>query len=760
MTDASEERWQVGDLTIDVGKHEVTRNGLPIELPQLSFRFLMALVRAAPRVLSTDDLMEQVWSGVFVNNETVTQRAKLLRDALGDNPREPRYFSVRRSAGYQLIPVPLRLDCNDGTDSRGQLRHRSALMAAFALAILSASGLAAMTVWSSRPVVAHGASLSVAVLPFDNLSSDPADAYIARSIPEMVLNRLSSVRGLTVISRESAFDSAASKASTREAGRQLGAGFLVKGSVQRAGETLRVTCFVVDATQGVRLWSERFDWPIDRLYALQDRIAEHVTSALEPRLRGLGELAPQSASTKNTDAYLAYLKGKSLLGRFTVAETDAAAAQFERAVALDPGFGDAMVALIDARMQGANLRKEDLEPIRARYQPLLDKALKLDPDSGSALFAKAMWSDTPDAAKEALFRRASELDPSNSRGLTAFSEFLDRRTRGQTGEQSKEGKLILKRVLAIDPLSPRNRFRLVQRQTIGLPPEQVEQAMKRELALDPQNYPLAVRYAKRRWMFDGETAEAIEEMERIIASDPQNPWGPQLILAYYLDVLDPAAARAVARTTPATRDSSRLLLSQYNGDWREAGLAALSRRGFLFGEFETWNWPEAVRDYALHTGNFDAGAEAIATRYGFDLAQPSVNSLSKATAAPALGQILLAKGDRESGTRLLASNVQWIDSHPSFGLGGVRRLRAASMMLLGQHDQALSDLKASIETGHDLRHWWYVIGRDPVWASVRDDPRFKEIAEFCRRAASTQRAKLDAFRRAGKVPARTDTAGS
>jgi DNA-binding winged helix-turn-helix (wHTH) protein len=104
MLKTDNERWQVGDLTIDVGGQTVCRDGSPIILPQLSFKFLLTLVRWAPRLMSTDDLMEQVWAGVFVNAETVTQRAKLLRDALGDNPKEPHYFSVRRGAGYQLAP--------------------------------------------------------------------------------------------------------------------------------------------------------------------------------------------------------------------------------------------------------------------------------------------------------------------------------------------------------------------------------------------------------------------------------------------------------------------------------------------------------------------------------------------------------------------------------------------------------------------------------------------------------------------------------
>src|SRR5262245_42172268 len=103
------DRWQVLDLTIDAGAGTVTRDGSEIILPQLSFRFLLALVRAAPRVTTIDELMEKVWAGIFVNSETVTQRVKLLRDALGDDAKEPRYVSVRRGVGYHLVPAPRRL---------------------------------------------------------------------------------------------------------------------------------------------------------------------------------------------------------------------------------------------------------------------------------------------------------------------------------------------------------------------------------------------------------------------------------------------------------------------------------------------------------------------------------------------------------------------------------------------------------------------------------------------------------------------------
>jgi TolB-like protein/DNA-binding winged helix-turn-helix (wHTH) protein/tetratricopeptide (TPR) repeat protein len=760
MLNIDDERWQVGDLTIDVGAQTVYRDGSPIILPQLSFKFLLALVRSAPRLMSTDDLLDQVWAGIFVNPETVTQRAKLLRDALGDDPRKPRYLLVRRGAGYQLIPVPVRLGSETRLNRQRPPRpRRMALLTAAVLALSSVVGPSSTV--SQRAQAAKATSLRVAVLPFDNLSRDPSDAFIARGIPEIVLDRLSSVSGLTVIARDSALLSPAATAPPSEAAQQLRVAFIVKGSVQRVGDTLRVTCFVVDTGQQARIWSERFDWPVGSIYALQDRIADGVAGALDQRTRTVGRLPAQVRAARNSDAYLAYLRGKSLLRRFTVAETDAAAAQFERAVQLDPKFSEAMVALFDAKMQGAFLRADDPAPFRARYGPLLDEAMRIDPDAGPALFARAMWSDQPFEARLALFRRAAQLDPSNSRGLTAYAEFLDKlgtdAIRG-TGEYEREAKGLIDRVLAIDPLSPRARWWSVQRLWTNIPPEQLEQAMARELANDPQNYTLAVRHAMSRWYVHGETADAIARAERAIASDPQQPSAPNLAVALYLDADDPAAARAVAQTTPTTRESSRLLLAQYRGDWRAAGSAALSLSRFPFNVYQSWNWAEAVRDYALQTGRYDKAAEVIAARYGFDLRDPRTKGPPQVNSAPALAQILMARGDRATGARLLAQTVQWIDTHPGYGMAFHMRARAEAMMLLGERDEALSNLRAAFETGHDVRSWWYVVDRDPVWAPVRSDPRFRAIARLCREAAHTQREKLDALRLSGGVPLRPHAA--
>ncbi len=103
LPDAGTERFLVDDLLVDVGQQRVVRDGIDIALPNLSFRLLLALIRAAPNVLSNDELMERVWPGLIVSPETVNKRVKLLRDALGDDAQEPRYVVAIRSRGYRLV---------------------------------------------------------------------------------------------------------------------------------------------------------------------------------------------------------------------------------------------------------------------------------------------------------------------------------------------------------------------------------------------------------------------------------------------------------------------------------------------------------------------------------------------------------------------------------------------------------------------------------------------------------------------------------
>jgi DNA-binding winged helix-turn-helix (wHTH) protein len=249
-------QYRVGDLKVDCGSQRVTRGDDEIVLPKLSFDLLVALTRAAPNLLSIDGLMREVWPNYIVNPETVSQRVKLLRDALGDDPHAPRYIEGLRGRGYRMI-APVSRIASDPPEQAGEAsgfapdlaqpgssaRARHWIPAAALAAIVLVAGTTFMVTRlreSSREMPAAPSTLpehTVAVLQFKNLSSDAQDEFVAIGIAEGVLHRLAESRDLTLIARTSSFSFRGKPTDAREIGGKLNARYLVEGSVQRSSST-------------------------------------------------------------------------------------------------------------------------------------------------------------------------------------------------------------------------------------------------------------------------------------------------------------------------------------------------------------------------------------------------------------------------------------------------------------------------------------------------------------------------------------------
>ncbi len=782
--------WRVGDLVINEGQQRVTRGDQVIELPKLSFDLLVALVRNAPNVVSIDALLTSVWPGLVVNPETVVQRVKMLRDALDDRAAEPRYIMALRMRGYRLVAEVSKIEALDspqraaaaGPEASQPNRRHFAILAAVALALLGALGLWALQRGATPVPPAPGADdpalRTVAVLPFKNLSGDPADAAIALGVPDIVLDRLTSVEGLTVVARDSAFRAGEDSADPAEISQRLRAAFLVDGTVQRSGTMLRVSARLVDARAATTLWSTRYDRPIEELFAMQDDIATQVATALHDRISGMRAPEAATAPTRDIEAYLAWLRGRTLTGRYTAAKADAAAAEFQKAIARDPGFAVAYAALYDARMQAAALRFEDTDAARRRNRPLLERALALDSHSGAVLFAQAMWNDLDDATREAIFREAARRDPGNSRGLTSFAAFLylisNREVAGKLrgsglfpphyGPSSPPGDArvveanrLLERAVEIDPLSASARF-LHYDQSGYSSREEADSQLQSLLAVDPDFYPALQRLAKYRWWFHDSPSQAIALIERAIAADPQNPLAHHSAAAFYLDIDDAAAAADVAAATPVSAITATAALGLHAGNWRSAGLAAQREESFVFEGFEDSGSPQALRDYALRTRDYAAAEALLCTRYAMTKDGPVAIDLYNFRIWGLLAHLQLVQGNTARANQVLEAVIAWIDAEygeygPVFG----RRTRAQALMLLGRREEALEELAASFAIDHDHVEWWYVIARDPVWNEVRESAEFRALAAEAQRFAARERAAVDELRRQGKIPRRPAT---
>ena len=217
-------------------------------------------------------------------------------------------------------------------------------------------------------------TVSIAVLPFANLSADRENEYFGDGLAEEIINALAQVDGLKVIARTSAFSFKGKNEDVRQIAQALGVTNVLEGSVRRAGDRIRVTAQLIAAADGTHLWSERYDRPMTDVFAMQDEIASAITDALKGRLGG-ARASPRHY-TPRLPAYEAYLRGRAHLAQFTPDAWNRAKGLFEQAIALDAEFADphAELALgyFICGMHGIRPMREVAPFVRAEVERALD----------------------------------------------------------------------------------------------------------------------------------------------------------------------------------------------------------------------------------------------------------------------------------------------------------------------------------------------------------------------------------------------------
>jgi len=295
----------------------------------------------------------------------------------------------------------------------------------------------------------------IAVLPFVNMSADPEQEYFCDGLAEEIITALSRISGLRVAARTSAFAFKGRDADVREIGRQLGVGAVLEGSVRRSGDRLRVTAQLIEAAGGFHLWSERFDRRLDDVFAIQDEIALAIVDRLKVTL-GAGERSRVvRRSTESREALQAYLKGRFFFHRRRSGDFERAIAEFEEAIARDPGFAAPHVALAGA-FAGLGLWGF-LPPGQAlaRAEPAVRRALELDPEFAEAHlqlgFLRLLFVDGGAEAAERHFLRAFELGVDDALGHAWYAMHL-----AHTG-QPEVARVEALRACELDPLNPMTR---------------------------------------------------------------------------------------------------------------------------------------------------------------------------------------------------------------------------------------------------------------------------------------------------------------
>ncbi len=328
-----------------------------------------------------------------------------------------------------------RLHLEPGRSSKtspGRARRRGRLIkhvgaAAAVLLLLGAAGWAG---WRWRTPESAGLPLpdrpSVAVLPFANLSQDPAQEYFSDGVTEDLITGLSKVSGLFVIARNSAFTYKGKPVKIREVGRDLGVRYVLEGSVQRSGPRVRITAQLVDASSGYHIWAERYDREVRDIFALQDEVTHQIVRAMAVRLTEAEKLRLAGPSTGVLEAYDLVLRGTVQRHRTTREGNAEARRLFVKALDLDPNYGSAYLGLAWTHLQSWQfLWSTDREGLE-RARELGEKAIALNDSLVGAyhlLGQVYLWMKEHDRAI-AQAERAVALAPNDADGYETLAEIL------------------------------------------------------------------------------------------------------------------------------------------------------------------------------------------------------------------------------------------------------------------------------------------------------------------------------------------------
>jgi adenylate cyclase len=391
--------------------------------------------------------------------------------------------------------------------------------------------LAPRRVFSPSDSLAAINAKSIAVLPFENLSEDKANAYFAEGMQDEILTRLAKITDLKVISRTSTQHFKSSPDNLPQIARQLGVAYILEGSVQKAGDAVRVNVQLIKAMSDAHLWADTFDRKLTDIFAVESEIAKTIADTLQAKLSSSAEHVLASRPTDNPEAHELYLKGRYFWNRRTGPNLQKAVGYFEQAIEKDPKYALAYSGLADCHVLlpvypelGSYPRDEMPKALAAAH-----KAVELDDTLAEAhtSLARALASDLQLSAAISEFKRAIELNPSYATAHQWFGECL------QSQGRVEEGLAELTRAQALDPLSLIiNSLVGFALDTTGKSNEAIAQ-LRKTIEMDP-NFANTYGLLGNVLEDQGQLKEAVVEYEKSNSLGADPIAAAQLARAYFL----------------------------------------------------------------------------------------------------------------------------------------------------------------------------------------------------------------------------------
>lgn len=563
---------------LDRRAYQLRRSGRVLRVERIPMELLLLLVDQRGDLVSRSEIVEKIWGkDVFLDTDnSINSAIRKLRRALRDDPDRPRFILTIPGKGYRFIapivaggpegkpatenhvesvPAPIA-DVQGPAQGQGpatvprpepvRTPARKGRPIAVALGLLLVAAFGAWLVWSRaaarRPL--SGGKMMLAVLPFENLTGDPAQEYFSDGLTEEMISRLGGLdpQHLGVIARTSVTPYKRSQTPLAEIARALGVQYVLEGSVRRDAGRVRIAVQLIQVSDQTHLWARQYERELSSLLAVQEEIAQAVARQIRVTLadRERGTLRASPLSPEAYEAYDLYLKGRYFWNKRTPEGFQQAVDHFRRATERDPACARAYAGLADSYALMSSYSQGPPGELVPKARAAALRALELDERLAEAHTSLALIQENYDwdwRSAEKSFRRAIELDPNYATAHHWYAEFLS--FQGRFDEALTESE----RARRIDPLS------LI-------------------IAVDRG----AILYYARRY------DDAIEQFRAVMAVDPDYPRANIIIAAYLAKGMFQEALSEVERWRSHDDSPSAFLAEVYlYGRW---GRLAEARKAF------------------------------------------------------------------------------------------------------------------------------------------------------------------------------------
>jgi len=592
-----------GTYEVSFQSGEVRKAGVRIRVQQQPLKLLEVLLEHPGEVVTREELRGRVWPNESFGDfdQAVNIAIAKLRSALGDSAENPRYIETLPKRGYRFIAEVSFVDTDgrirkpasaaeDGTGTeRGQklqanglgvppvtepgyplqgdgstipARRRLRPTLRITIAVAVALSLAILCVLLVRSRGHRGAPIrSLAVLPLDNLSGDAAQNYFADGMTDELITDLAQISALRVISRTSVMVYKGARKPLPQIARELNVDAVVEGTVLRAGDQVRITAQLIDASTDKHLWSQSYEGQLRDTLALQDRVARAIAEQIQINLTPREQAALKSVRVVNPEAYESYLKGRYFWNKRTAEGLRVALAYFNQAIEEDPNYAQAYSGLADTYALLGDWQYAVMTPTEAnpKAKAAALKAVELDSALGEAHNSLAFaldgfdW-DLDSGGKE--FRRAIELNPGYATAHHWYAWHLA--LLGQYDQAIAE----MKKAESLDPLSLIINADLAELLVLAHSYEESIRQSRKTIEMDP-NFAMAHNQLAQAYLQQHKYEEAVAELQKAVQLSGGSPTCmANLARAYALSGQRSKAVKLLselkARSTPGYSHASEV----------------------------------------------------------------------------------------------------------------------------------------------------------------------------------------------------------